>query len=94
MSERSREKDWVAWTLNTSTVMYNPELFNALAVTRAGGNDPLFDQMFAGIRLSGVAGHGPRGEWNDEHGDRTNCVRARPRKATSPTAISWRWRTP
>jgi hypothetical protein len=40
--------------LNTSTVMYNPELFNALAVTRAGGNDPLFDQMFAGIRLSGV----------------------------------------
>jgi hypothetical protein len=35
--------------------MYNPELFNALAVTRAGGNDPLFDQMFAGIRLSGVA---------------------------------------
>ena len=41
--------------LNTSTVMYNPELFNALAVTRAGGNDPLFDQMFAGIRLSGVA---------------------------------------
>ena len=55
MSERSREKDWVAWPLNTSTVMYNPELFNALAVTRAGGNDPLFDQMFAGIRLSGVA---------------------------------------
>jgi len=41
--------------LNTSTVMYNPELFNALAVTRAGGNDPLFDQMFAGIRISGVA---------------------------------------
>jgi hypothetical protein len=40
--------------LNTSTVMYNPELFNALKVTRAGGNDPLFDQMFAGIRLSGV----------------------------------------
>jgi hypothetical protein len=40
--------------LNTSTVMYNPELFRALEVTRAGGNDPLFDQMFAGIRLSGV----------------------------------------
>jgi hypothetical protein len=40
--------------LNTSTVYYNPELFNALQVTRAGGNDPLFDQMFAGIRLSGV----------------------------------------
>ncbi|HLQ78178.1 MAG TPA: TonB-dependent receptor [Terriglobia bacterium] len=40
--------------VNTSTVMYNPELFNALQVTRAGGDDPLFDQMFAGIRLSGV----------------------------------------
>jgi hypothetical protein len=40
--------------LNTSTVMYNPELFRALEVTRAGGDDPLFDQMFAGIRLSGV----------------------------------------
>ena len=54
--------------LNTSTVMYNPELFNALQVTRAGGNDPLFDQMFAGIRLSGVPTHGARGGWNDEPG--------------------------
>jgi hypothetical protein len=42
--------------LNTSTVMYNPELFNALAVTRAGGDDPLFG---AGIRLSGVAASVP-----------------------------------
>src|SRR5204863_5886576 len=41
--------------LNTSTVMYNPELFRALEVTRRGGDDPLFDQMFAGIRISGVA---------------------------------------
>ena len=40
--------------VNTSTVYYNQELFNALEVTRAGGNDPLLDQMFAGIRLSGV----------------------------------------
>jgi hypothetical protein len=40
--------------LNSSTVMYNPELFRALEVTRAGGNDPLFDQMFAGLRLAGV----------------------------------------
>jgi Carboxypeptidase regulatory-like domain/TonB-dependent Receptor Plug Domain len=44
-----------SFDLNTSTVYYNPELFNALQVTRAGGNDPLFDQMFAGLRLSGVA---------------------------------------
>ena len=41
--------------LNTNTVMYNAELFRALEVTRRGGDDPLFDQMFAGIRLSGVA---------------------------------------
>jgi hypothetical protein len=40
--------------LNTSTVMYNPELFRALEVTRRGDDDPLFDQMFAGIRLAGV----------------------------------------
>ena len=40
--------------INSSTVMYNPELFKALEVTRAGGNDPLFDQMFAGLRLAGV----------------------------------------
>ncbi len=45
--------------LNSSTVMYNPELFNALEVTRRGGDDPLFDQMFAGIRLSGVPGSVP-----------------------------------
>ena len=43
-----------SFDLNTSTVYYNPELFNALQVTRAGGNDPLFDQMFAGVRLTGV----------------------------------------
>jgi hypothetical protein len=43
-----------SFDLNTSTVYYNPELFHALEVTRAGGNDPLFDQMFAGIRLTGV----------------------------------------
>jgi len=42
--------------LNTSTVFHNQELFTALEVTRKGGNDPLFDQMFAGLRLSGVAG--------------------------------------
>jgi len=41
--------------LNQSTAMYNKELFDALTVTRAGGNDPLFDQMFAGIRISGVS---------------------------------------
>jgi hypothetical protein len=45
--------------LNSSTVMYNPELFKALEVTRAGGNDPLFDQMFAGLRLAGVPGTVP-----------------------------------
>ena len=40
--------------LNTNTVMYNPELFAALEATRRGENAPLFDEMFAGLRLSGV----------------------------------------
>ena len=53
-SERSPENQLGSMDVNTSTVYYNPELFNALQVTRAGGNDPLFDQMFAGLRLSGV----------------------------------------
>jgi hypothetical protein len=45
--------------LNSSTVMYNPELFQALEVTRRGGDDPLFDQMFMGLRLAGVPATGP-----------------------------------
>jgi hypothetical protein len=38
--------------INTVNVYNNPELFKALEVTRAGGNDPLFDQMLMGLNLN------------------------------------------
>jgi hypothetical protein len=41
--------------LNTNNVYNNPELFNALEMTRRGENAPLFDLMLAGLDLnSGV----------------------------------------
>jgi hypothetical protein len=46
------------YDINTVNVYHNPELFNALEVTRAGGNAPLFDQMLMGLNLnSGQAGY-------------------------------------
>jgi len=48
--------------LNTTNVYHNPELFEAIEITRAGGNALLFDQMLAGLNLnSNVAGYGPVG---------------------------------
>ncbi len=48
--------------LNTNNVYFNQELFDALEITRQGGNSPLFDQMLAGLNLNnGVAGYGPIG---------------------------------
>jgi hypothetical protein len=48
--------------LNTPNVYHNKELLEALEVTRAGGNAPLFDQMLAGLNLNNnVAGYGPVG---------------------------------
>jgi len=48
--------------LNTVNVYHNPELFNALEVTRAGGNHPLFDEMLMGLNLNTtVAGYGAVG---------------------------------
>ncbi len=44
--------------LNTPAVFDNPELFEALKITRAGGDAPLFDLMFAGLDLHGTAGTG------------------------------------
>jgi hypothetical protein len=41
--------------LNQVTVFDNPELFDALEITRAGGNAPLFDLMFAGLDIHGNA---------------------------------------
>jgi hypothetical protein len=46
--------------LNESTVFYNPELLDALTVSRAGGNSPLLDQMFAGLNVAGVTTDGAR----------------------------------
>jgi hypothetical protein len=40
--------------VNMPNVYHNPELLEALTVTRAGGDHPLFDQMFAGHNLTGL----------------------------------------
>jgi hypothetical protein len=46
--------------LNTPDVFYNNPLFNALKVTRAGGDDPLFDQLFLGLNIApGINGCNP-----------------------------------
>lgn len=44
--------------LNYATVFDNAELFQALEITRAGGDAVLFDQMFAGLDLHGNTGTG------------------------------------
>ena len=41
--------------LNNVTVFDNPELFQALELTRNGGNAELFDHMFAGLDIHGTA---------------------------------------
>ncbi len=46
--------------LNTVNVYHNPELLKAFEVTRAGGDDPLFDQMLMGLNLN-VGQPGPYG---------------------------------
>jgi hypothetical protein len=49
--------------LNMPNVYQNPELFDALERTRAGFNDPLFDQMLIGMNLNtGVTGYGQVGQ--------------------------------
>jgi hypothetical protein len=49
--------------LNTSTALYNPELFDALERARRGENPVLLDQLLAGLNLQAatVAGYGPVG---------------------------------
>src|SRR2546426_11157387 len=44
--------------LNLASLFDTPELFEALKPTRAGGDAPLFDQMFAGLDIHGTAGTG------------------------------------
>ena len=46
--------------LNTNNVYYNKELWDALEITRAGGDAPLFDLMLAGLNLNNNA-QGPTG---------------------------------
>ena len=43
---------------NQNNVFYNKELWDALEMTREGGDAPLFDQMFAGLDEHGTAGTG------------------------------------
>jgi hypothetical protein len=40
--------------VNLANIYHNPELFNALELTRQGGDSPLFDQMLAGLTLPGL----------------------------------------
>ena len=49
--------------LNQVNVYHNKELYDALVKTRAGLNDPLFDQMLIGLNLNPtVTGYGPVGQ--------------------------------
>jgi len=51
-----------SFNLNTPDVYYNQELWDALEVTRRGGDAPLLDQMLAGLNLNNTtAGYGPVG---------------------------------
>jgi hypothetical protein len=50
------------FNLNTLNVFNNRELFNALEVVRAGGEAPIFDQLFAGLNLNSTTpGYGAIG---------------------------------
>jgi hypothetical protein len=52
-----------SFNINTPNVYHNPELFAALERTRAGQDDPLFDQMLIGLNLNpGIAGYGAVGQ--------------------------------
>lgn len=64
--------------LNASAVFDNPELFQALEVTRNGGDSALFDQMFAGLNLSGVTTSG-----TTTYGAIGTCV-TQPNGSTAP----------
>jgi hypothetical protein len=51
-----------SFDINTANVYHNPELLAAFEATRAGKDDPLFDQMLMGLNLNpGVTGFGPVG---------------------------------
>jgi hypothetical protein len=57
-----RRADGGTLNVNLPNVYYNKELFDALEVTRQGGDAQLFDQMLAGLNFNtGVAGYGAVG---------------------------------
>ncbi len=72
--------------VDTPNVYYQPELFNAMEVTRGGGTAPLFDQMLAGLTLPGLpTGYGPVGTTVNgivQHGS------AQLRRSTAPTSTT------
>jgi hypothetical protein len=52
-----------SFNINSPIVFKNPELFQALEMTRRGENAPLFDQMLMGMNLNTtVSGYGPVGQ--------------------------------
>jgi hypothetical protein len=65
--------------LNAVSVFDNKELFDALELTRAGGDSPLFDQMFAGLNISSVTTSG-----TVTYGAVGTCV-TQPAGTTAPT---------
>jgi hypothetical protein len=57
----SRKQD-SSVNVNLNNLFFNKPVFEALEITRAGGDAPLFDLMFAGLNLSNAAtGYGPIG---------------------------------
>ena len=89
---RRRFRNSGTYDINTVNVYHNPELFNALEVTRAGGNDPLFDQMLMGLNLNHGSGR-IRGCGNTTAGRQRPAARfcAHPQglsPPTSPTGIT------
>jgi hypothetical protein len=61
---------------NQNNVYYNKELWDALEITREGGDALLFDQMFAGLDLHGAANitgitYGPVGTFSSVNGVQT-----------------------
>jgi hypothetical protein len=51
-----------SYNLNLANVFHNKELFDALETVRAGGEAPIFDQLFAGLNLNNTTpGYGTIG---------------------------------
>jgi hypothetical protein len=60
--------------LNTNTIHYNPELFDALERTRRGENVDLLDQMLAGLDLTNATFIGANGTSTLQYGRVGTCT--------------------